>query len=136
MRIKLDHGAKLPTKARNDDAGWDLYSLDEGWVMAGHRNTFRTGVHIELPRSVCGLLVAKSGLNVQHGITSTGLIDPGYSGEIIVALQNHSHHDYHVKAGDKITQLVLIPVVDVNLVEADEVNAGERGNAGIGSSGR
>lgn len=81
--------------------------------------------------------MSKSGLNTHHDITSTGLIDEGYAGEIVVKLYNHGGYDYLVKAGDKITQLVILPCVyaSVQIVDDLEQNS-ERGSNGFGSSGR
>ena len=99
--------------------------------------TFHTGVHVELPPGTCGLLVSKSGLNVRHDITSTGLIDENYTGEIVVKLFNHGFEDYQVHAGDKVSQMVVIPIWHDPVIEiVDELPETERGSNGFGSSGR
>jgi len=136
MKIKLDEWAKIPTRAHPTDAGLDLYSMESGYIRNHGSRTFRTGVHVELPANTCGLIVAKSGLNANHFITSTGLIDESYSGEILVTLHNHGYREYKVEKGDKISQLVVIPCryEDVELVE--ELEESGRGNNGFGSSGR
>lgn len=136
MKVKLDPGAFAPTRAHDIDAGLDLYAMDCRIVEAKGSATFRTGVHVELPKGCCGLLVSKSGLNVKHGITSTGLIDEGYSGDIAVKLYNHSGYDFTVRRGDKISQLVIIPVKYEPVEIVDEIESGERGDAGFGSTGR
>lgn len=82
------------------------------------------------------MLKSKSGLNVRHGITSEGVIDEGYTGSIVVKLYNYTFDDYHVNIGDKISQLVVIPVLTPDLEFVDELDGGERGNNGFGSSGR
>lgn len=137
MKIKLDNGAYLPSRAHTTDAGMDIRAKDEQIVCAKESATFHTGVHIQLPEGYAGLLVSKSGLNVLHDITSTGLIDEGYTGEIVVKLFNHGGYDYHVHAGDKISQLVIIPVKyeDIEVVDSIEEET-ERGASGFGSSGR
>lgn len=89
-----------------------------------------------MPQGRCGLLVAKSGLNVNFDILSTGLIDEGYTGSIKVKLYNHSREPYNFKRGDKISQLVVIPVDYVECEEVDELDGTERGDNGFGSSGR
>ena len=91
---------------------------------------------IQLPHGTAGLLVSKSGLNVNHGITSTGLIDEGYTGEILVKLYNNSDEHYQVHAGDIISQLVVIPVLyeDINLCDSLDENT-DRGAQGFGSTG-
>ncbi len=136
MKVKLDHGAIAPTRAHETDAGLDLYSRHGCIVEAKGDAIFHTGVHVQIPHGCAGLLVSKSGLNVKFGNTSTGLIDEGYSGEITVKLYNHSGQDYEVKAGDKISQLVIIPVKYEPVEIVDEIGGGERGDAGFGSTGR
>lgn len=111
MKIKLDPGAFAPVRAHETDAGLDIRAKDGHIVPAGGSATFRTGLHVQLPHHTAGLLVSKSGLNVVAGITSTGLIDEGYTGEIIVKLYNNSPRPYEIEAGDKISQLVVIPVL-------------------------
>ena len=95
-----------------------------------------TGVHIQLPRRTTGFLKSKSGLNVKYGITSEGVIDVNYSGSIRVKLYNHSDTDYMFLAGDKVSQLVILPVIipkRLKLVERLKVIG--RGNNGFGSTG-
>lgn len=136
MKIKLDPGAIMPTRAHDTDAGLDLYSLEDRIIEAKGDAIFKTGVHIQLPKGCAGLLVSKSGLNVKHGITSTGLIDEGYSGEITVKLYNHGGYDVKIMAGEKISQLVILPVRYEPVEIVDEIDSGERGDAGFGSTGR
>ena len=137
MRVKLDEGAFAPVRAHKTDAGLDIRSRDTQIVPAKESAIFRTGVHVELPEGTAGILVSKSGLNTKHDITSTGLIDEGYTGEIVVKLYNHGGYDYTVNAGDKISQLVIIPVryEEVELVEELDMDT-DRGSNGFGSSGR
>ena len=137
MRFQLDPGAYPPTKAHQSDAGIDIRSRETKTVPARRSAVFHTGVHVELPPGTCGVLVSKSGLNVRHDITSTGLIDEGYDGEILVKLNNDGYEDYTVRAGDRITQIVIIPIWHDPIIEiVDEISAGERGSNGFGSSGR
>ena len=136
MRIKLDEGAYMPERAHRTDAGLDLRAREAAYVPAGGSEIFHTGVHVRLPVGHAGLLVSKSGLNVTYGITSTGLIDEGYTGEIVVKLFNHSAEGYFVRRGDKISQLVVIPVVQDMLEIVDELEETERGDGGFGSTGR
>lgn len=137
MRVRIDEGAFPPTRAHETDAGLDLYSNEDVWIPAGGFGTIHTGTHIELPKNTAGLLVAKSGLNVKDHITSTGLIDEGYTGEIIVKLYNHGVKDYIVEAGDKVSQLIVIPVLYEPVVLVDDFGTKtERGENGFGSTGR
>ena len=136
MKIKLDKGAYMPTRAHSTDAGLDLRAMFGQIVPAKESATFDTGVHIQLPPGTAGLLVSKSGLNVNHDITSTGLIDEGYTGSIRVKLYNHGGYDYHVKRGDKIGQLVILPVIKPELETVEILEETERGAGGFGSTGR
>lgn len=137
MKIKLDDGAFTPIRAHKEDAGLDIRAKCEAVVPARGSMVFYTGVHVELPAGCAGLLVSKSGLNVRHDITSTGLLDEGYSGEIVAKLFNHGDEDYLVRAGDKITQLVVFPIWHDPVIElVDEIRGGQRGDNGFGSSGR
>ena len=136
MKIMLDAGAYMPTRAHEDDAGLDLYAMDSQIVCAKESAVFDTGVHIELPQGTAGFLKSKSGLNVKYGLTSEGVIDSGYTGSIVVKLYNHSGYDYTVRAGDKISQLVILPVCISDFTLVDKLDTTDRGDAGFGSTGR
>lgn len=136
MRIKLDEGAYMPTRAYMTDAGLDLYSPISIAVSGGSSAEIDTGVHIELPTGTVGFLKSKSGLNVKHGITSEGVIDVGYTGSIRVKLYNHTDVGYLVSAGDKISQLVILPILTPELELVDELDETERGEGGFGSTGK
>lgn len=132
----LGNGAYMPSRGHNTDAGLDLRTPKAVTVPAYGSAIVDTGVHVALPSGCAGLLVSKSGLNVRHDTTSTGLIDEGYTGSIVVKLYNHGGGDYQLEAGDKITQLVVIPVVRESLEQVSVFNATERGDNGFGSTGR
>lgn len=136
IRVKLDEGAYMPTRAHETDAGLDLYARETQIVPAMESAKFDTGVHIELPINTVGMLKSKSGLNVNHGITSEGVIDVGYTGSICVKLYNNSGFDYKVNKGDKISQLVILPILTPELEEADALGFSERGDNGFGSTGK
>ena len=136
MEIMLDDGAYMPSRGYSTDAGLDLRTPKAVTVPAYGSVIVDTGVHVALPQGCAGLLVSKSGLNVRHDITSTGLIDEGYTGSIVVKLYNHGGGDYQLAAGDKITQLVVFPVVCESLEQVSVFNATERGDNGFGSTGR
>lgn len=89
-----------------------------------------------IPEDFCGLLVSKSGLLTKHSINTTGLVDARYTGEIVVKVQNHGKDDYHFNKGDKVSQIVILPVAFTSITEIDDLPKTERGNAGFGSSGR
>lgn len=136
MEIMLDEGAYMPTRGHEADAGLDLRTPKAVTVPAYESTTINTGVHVALPHGCAGLLVSKSGLNVKHDITSTGLIDEEYTGSIVVKLYNHGGEDYTFEAGDKVTQLVVLPVVCEPLEQVTVVNRTARGDNGFGSTGR
>ena len=135
MKIKLDNGAYMPEYAHGTDAGADLRSPHDAVVMPRGSVVVDTGVHIELPPDSVGMLKSKSGLNMK-GLQSEGVIDVGYVGSIKVKLYNHGDKPYEVKAGDKISQLVIMPVIHQPFELVDELEDTERGDNGFGSTGR
>ena len=136
MRVVLDNGAIMPTRAHATDAGYDLYAREQQIVPAQESACSDIGVHIEIPAGYVGFLKSKSGLNVKHGITSEGVIDAGYTGSIVVKLYNNSGFDYTVHKGDKISQIVLLPIFTPELEQVDKLEETERGAGGFGSSGK
>ena len=137
LKIMLDDGAIMPTRAHAHDAGLDLYAQEGRIIEAKESAIFDTGVHILIPEGYVGLLKSKSGLNVKHGLTSEGVVDASYTGSIVVKLYNNSVFDYHVRTGDKISQLLIVPVETPSLIQVkDFAVKTERGSNGFGSSGR
>ena len=136
INVKLDGHAVLPKKAHDADAGFDLFAI-EGLVIPGKGcGIFDTGVHFEIPKGYVGFLKSKSGLNIKHGVRGEGVIDSGYTGSVVVKLYNDSPFNYQVEAGDKICQIVFLPIPNVVLNIVDEIGATERGDNGFGSTGR
>lgn len=138
MKIMLDRGAYMPHRAHAADAGLDLFCMDgeDRIIPAKGSATFNTGVHVELPPNTVGFLKSKSGLNVHYGITSEGVIDVGYTGAIRVKLYNNSNRSFIVAAGDKISQLVILPILTPELELVNAFAETERGDNGFGSTGR
>ena len=139
MKIAIDEGTFLPVRAHDTDAGLDLRTPCMVTVPAGGSVKIDTGVHVELPKGTTGFLKSKSGLNVKYGIVSEGVIDEGYTGSIVAKLYNHSNYDYVFLSGDKITQLVILPVVVPREVLVKRIypkGRETRGERGFGSSGR
>ena len=136
MKIMLDEGAVMPTRAHTYDAGLDLYSMEDGYIRCNGSHTFDTGVHVKIPQGCVGFVKSKSGLMVNHNITTDGTIDSGYTGSIKVKLFNHGGCEYKVKAGDKIAQLVILPCVLPSLEEVKSLEETARGKGGFGSTGR
>lgn len=141
MKIMLDPGAKMPTRAHPFDAGLDLYAPDCDGVYTitpcGGSTVIDTGVHVQIPEGCTGFVKAKSGLNVKHGLTCTGVIDSHYTGSIRVKLYNHNPCiRYDIKPGDKIAQLVILKCELPELELVDSLEETDRGNGGFGSTGR
>ena len=141
LKVVLEKGAKMPTRAHKEDAGMDLYSKT-GYgrfpieIPPRGSQIFNTGVHIEIPKGYVGMVKSKSGLNIKGGITCTGVIDAGYTGAIQVRLQNNSLDKAHIVCpGDKIAQLVLLPIITPDLVQVDQLAKTDRGENGFGSTG-
>ena len=133
MKIMLDKGAKI-SRAHPNDAGLDLYAMEDGIVFRS--SSFDTGVHVQIPAGYYGEIRSRSGLMFKHGITTDGTIDSGYPGSIRVKLFNHLTHPYEVKAGDKIAQLVIVPCLLPELEIVDSLEETDRGDGGFGSTGR
>lgn len=136
MKIVIDPGAYLPERAHDLDAGYDLRSPIRAYVLPYSSAIIDTGVHIEIPEGYVGMLKSKSGLNVKHDITSEGVIDSGYTGSICVKLYNHGQNAYEVNKGDKISQLVIMPIITPALEIVDHLDSTERGDGGFGSTGK
>ncbi len=145
IRVQLDDGAKLPKRAHPTDAGADILT-PRSFVLAGRGTAvIRTGVHVELPSSTVGIVASKSGLYVGKPdgdifvggcIMTTGVVDEGYAGEIVVRLTNLGRYPHAFKRGDKIAQLLVMPVLYPGFAQVDAISGGERGDSGFGSSGR
>lgn len=146
MKIKLDSGATMPTRAHETDAGLDLYSMEDKIILPSNicdsvyvdcGETFDTGVHIAFDRGTYGKIESKSGLNVNHSVVSCGgVIDEGYTGSIKVKLYNFGTKPYPVHAGDKIAQLIVQNYLTPELELVDDLDDTERGDNGFGSTGK
>lgn len=135
IRVQLDDGAYLPTRAHDTDAGADLRT-PRAFLLPPHGTAvIDTGVHIELPANTCARVEPKSGLNVKSDVVCFGLVDEGYTGSIVVKLYNLGKVAHYFAAGDKVAQLTVSPVLYPTFVQVDEVRGGARGSAGFGSTG-
>lgn len=136
---RLDARARLPTRAHPEDAGLDLYALEEATLAPGARAEIQTGIAVEIPPGHAGLVVPRSGLAARHGIAlanAPGLIDSGYRGELRVLLLNTDREfEYRVSAGDRVAQLVLVALAPTTVTEVSELTESARGAGGFGSSG-
>jgi len=136
---KLREGAVTPNYAHEGDAGLDLYSIEDLILRSGERGLIHTGISIELPKNTEAQIRPRSGLALKYGITtlnSPGTIDEGYRGEIGVILINHSNITFKVEKGMKIAQMLIKPVLRVEIEELKELNLEtDRSEKGFGSSG-
>ncbi|MDG1366738.1 MAG: dUTP diphosphatase [Acidimicrobiales bacterium] len=139
--LRLDPDLPLPAYARDGDAGVDLVAREDVTLApAGGRALVPTGIAIALPEGYAGFVQPRSGLAFKHGVTclnTPGLIDSGYRGELKVCLINHDPTEpFEVTRGERIAQLVVQAVEQVDFREVDALDESERGDKGFGSSGR
>ena len=137
---RLDPTVPLPARAHPGDAGLDLRSNIDVVVQPGERAMVPTGVAVAIPEGYAGLVLPRSGLAGRHGLTlanSPGLIDAGYRGELSCAVVNLDREEpVKIARGDRIAQLVIVPVAAVEADWVDELPPSERGQGGFGSTGR
>ena len=138
---KLDSAAIPPVFSSDGAAGADLHALpgNDFIIPAGETVPVHTGIALEIPLGYVGLIYARSGLALRSGLApanKVGVIDCDYRGEIIVALHNHSKEDVPVKGGERIAQIVISAVPNVEFCEADELSDTIRGSGGFGSTGK
>lgn len=139
QRLRPD--AQLPTRAHPADAGLDLYAVDDAVIAPAGHAAIPTGIAVAIPSGYAGLVVPRSGLARKHGVTVTnapGLIDAGYRGELQVLLSNLGDTAFQVRAGERVAQLVIVPVTTGSVAEVDALPPAddERGSGGFGSTGR
>ena len=138
--LRLRPDAMIPERAHPGDAGLDLCAVEERELGAGERAAIPTGLAVAIPPGFAGLVVPRSGLARRHGVTvanAPGLIDTGYRGELQVLLVNLSREPHRISPGDRVAQLVVVPVATTPAVEVAELPpSGGRGDAGFGSTGR
>ncbi len=131
--------AHVPVYAHPGDAGADLVSAEELRLGPGERALVATGVRIALPDGYVAFVVPRSGLAAKHGITivnAPGTVDAGYRGEIKVSLLNtDATEPYDIAVGDRIAQLIVMPVPRVRFLPVDELPESARGEGGFGSTG-
>lgn len=135
---KLERNAFIPKQAHKGDAGLDLFSIAELEILPGEVKLVKTGISIELPENTEAQIRPRSGLALKNQITvlnTPGTIDYGYRGEIGVILINHGKETFKVEKGMKIAQMVIMPILQVEVIEVAELSDSERGTGGFGSTG-
>ncbi len=134
----IDERAVLPRYSHPGDAGLDLFSIERKVVPAGGSVMVRTGIVIQLPTGTEAQVRPRSGLALKHQVTvlnSPGTIDCGYRGEVKVILINHGVGEFVIEEGMKIAQMVVQPVLNVEVRRVDELSDTQRGEGGFGSTG-
>jgi dUTP pyrophosphatase len=133
---RLDESATIPTKAHDHDAGWDLYANESTYILPNHRRTISTGISLEIPKGHVGLIWPRSGLAVKNGIdVFAGVIDSGYRGEIKVCLYNSSDNSVKLNAEDRVAQIIIQKLPNIEMLEVQDLQDSNRGEGGFGSSG-
>jgi dUTP pyrophosphatase len=136
---RLEPGAILPSRAHLGDAGYDLYALGDAEVGPGDRAMVGTGLAVAIPDGYAGFVLPRSGLASRHGLTlanAPGLIDAGYRGELVCAVVNLDRREtVRIAQGDRIAQLVIVPIPDLEPGWIDELPPSARGTGGFGSTG-
>lgn len=135
---KLNQDAIIPNYAHITDSGMDLYSIEDKIIRPNETALIKTGLKIELPPNTEAQIRPKSGIALKNSVTvlnTPGTIDEGYTGEIQVILINHGERLYKVNKGEKIAQLVVMPVIRVQVEEIEELQETSRGVGGFGSTG-
>jgi dUTP pyrophosphatase len=137
--VRLREEATLPEQAYAGDAGFDLSTCERIVLGPGERALVPTGVAVAIPEGYAGFVQPRSGLAARHGIAvvnSPGLIDPGYRGEVRVLLHNTDlTSEFKLSAGDRVAQLILVPIAHASPLESDALDSTVRGAGGFGSTG-
>lgn len=141
VRFTMTDDAKdlIPRKAHHDDAAYDLRAREEVKLVPGKPMLIPTGLSIELPVGYEAQVRPRSGMALKHALTvlnSPGTIDAGYRGEVCVIVMNAGIEPYHVKRGERIAQMVINKLPDVEMVEVDALSESGRGSGGFGSTGK
>lgn len=135
---KLSEDAIMPKYAHESDAGMDLYSIEDKIILPGESELIHTGISIQLPKDTEAQIRPRSGLALKHSITvlnTPGTIDEGYRGEICIILINHSKKEFKVEKAMRIAQMLIKPVLKVNVIESTDLTNSDRGEGGFGSTG-
>lgn len=139
LKCKVTDPKYTPTRAHHGDAGLDLMAAENALLYPGDRQAVDTGVSVEIPDGYVGLVCARSGNAARRGIgivNGVGVIDSGYRGTINAILINHGRDNVTISRGDRIAQLLIVPIETPGVEIVDKLSDSERGTGGLGSSGR
>lgn len=139
VRVKLlNEQARVPAKAHSGDAGWDIFASEAAEVGPGETKIIKTGIALEIPSGWYGQIKSRSGLGAKGLIVTAGVVDSGYRGEVGVVVVNGNRGpdgSFSFRPGDKIAQMVFLPVPDVEINLTEALNGSARGHGGFGSTG-
>jgi len=137
LKVKRIHkAAKLPRYGHKGDAGLDLFSIGSCTLRAGECQAIPTGIQVSIPEGHVGLIWDKSGISLSGVHRLAGVVDSGYRGEVKVVMANLGKKDFPIEEGMKIAQLLIQPIVEVVVVDAETLEDTTRGEKGFGSTGR
>lgn len=132
----LNEHARLPIRAHQDDAGLDLCSVEDRKIEPGQGTLIGTGIAVALPPGHVGLIADRSSMAKKGLKTAGGVIDAGYRGEIKVIFWNLSHETLEIQKGDRIAQLLILPVATPQTEAVESLDTTQRGEGGFGSTGK
>ena len=137
VKVKiLSEKGRVPTRAHDTDAGWDLYSSERLQIMPDHRRLVSTSISLAIPEGHVGLVWPRSGLSIKKGIdVFAGVIDSGYRGEVKVCLFSSGATAFDIDEGDRIAQILIQKISDCKMVGVESLDGSDRGDGGFGSSG-
>ncbi len=136
VRIRpLSPNGRVPERSHEGDAGWDLFSAEDVTIPPGDTAVVSTDVSMEIPRGWYGQIKSRSGLGTKGVVVTAGVVDSTYRGNIKVVIINCGKKELVFKRGDKLAQMVFLPVPEVEFVVADSLEGSERGDRGFGSTG-
>ena len=127
--------AKLPSYGHPGDAGLDLFSSEDYLLRPGEVRPVQTGIQVAIPRGHVGLIWDKSGISLKGVHRFAGVVDAGYRGEVQVVMVNLGREPYEIKAGMKIAQMLVQPIVEMSVIETESLDDTSRGEGGFGSTG-
>ena len=133
---KLEESAILPTRSHPEDAGMDLYAFESGQIKPGGGIMARTGIAFSLPLGTVGMIADRSSMAKKGLKTAGGIIDAGYRGEVQIVLRNLTSEPFQFERGERIAQLLIIPILTPTVVEVRSLDGTTRGEQGFGSTGK
>jgi dUTP pyrophosphatase len=138
LKVKLLHeNATLPKRQNKDDAGYDIYSIEDITIPPGEMKLVRTGISFTVPEGTYGQLAPRSGLSTKGVFVNAGVIDRGYTGEVSVCLFNfHPKNTITLESKSRIAQLILKKIDTPEIVSVDSLQTSDRGSGGFGSTGK